>query len=108
MTANQTHSNSYILLSDVLSKLALKGYQMKLFIGARDTINGYGWHTRYYIEINECIEFCPKCRSKYNVDYNDNEYPLRHQHSHHKEYKTILAKEFMSEYDMCIELNNLI
>ena len=94
------------LLCEVLSKLALKGYQIKLLVGLRDAVNGYGWHTRYYVEVVECVEFCPKCRAKWNVNYNDNTYPLHHQHSHHQEYKKILAKEFMSEIDMMQELLN--
>ena len=95
-----------VLLGEVLSKLAKKELQVKLLVGYSDCINGYGWHVRYYIEVIKCIEYCPKCRVKYDVNYNDNQYPLHHQHSHHQEYKTIFAKEFMSENDMCLELLN--
>lgn len=87
-------------LCEVLSKLTLKGYQIKLLAGSQDALNGYGWHTRYYVEVIECIEFCSKCREKWNVNYNDNDYGLHHQHSHKQEYKTIFAKEFISEIDM--------
>jgi hypothetical protein len=95
-------------LGEVLSFLAKKELQVKLFVGYRDVINGYGWHVRYYVKVIKCIEYCPKCRVKYNVNYKDDHYPLHHQHSHHQEYKTIFAKEFMSESEMCIDLLNLI
>lgn len=94
------------MLGEVLSKLSKKELQVKLIVGYGDTINGYGWRVKYYVEIIQCIEYCPKCRVKYNVNYNDNQYPLHHQHSHHQEYKTIFAKEFISENDMCLELLN--
>ena len=97
-----------ISLSNVLIKLAENELQVKLFIGYRDCINGYGWHVRYYVEVIKCIEYCSKCRTNHNVDYKEDYYPLHHQHSHRQEYKTIFAKEFMSESDMCIELLNYI
>jgi hypothetical protein len=100
-------NNSNVLLGEILSELAKKQLQVKLLVGYNDSLNGYGWHVKYYIEVTECIEYCPKCRVKYNVNYKDDYYPLHHQHSHHQEYKTIFAKEFMSESDMCIELLNI-
>ena len=105
-TDQETPPIANVLLGEVLSKLAKKELQVKLLVGYRDCINGYGWHVRYYIEVIKCIEYCPKCRVKYDVNYNDDQYPLRHQHSHRQEYKTIFAKEFMSENDMCMDLLN--
>ena len=102
----ETQPIANVLLGEVLSKLAKKELQVKLLVGYRDCINGYGWHVSYYVEVIQCIEYCPICRGKYNVNYKDDHYPLRHQHSHHQEYKTIFAKEFMSENDMCMELLN--
>jgi hypothetical protein len=99
---------SNIQLSDVLVKLAKKDFQIKLFVGYQDSINGYGWHVKYFVELIECIEYCPKCRVKYNVNFNDNTYPLNHQHSHRVEYKTIFANDFISENDMIISLLKFI
>jgi len=105
--ANQEQINKdNMLLSEVISKLAKKELQVKLLVGYGDCINGYGWHVSYYVEVIQCIEYCPKCRLKYNVNYKDDHYPLHHQHSHHQEYKTIFAKGFMSENKMCMELLN--
>jgi len=104
-----THETSpleKLLLSEILSRLAFKGYQLKLLVGLRDSLNGYGWHTIYYIEIIKCIEYCPKCRIKFNLDYKEDYYPLHHQHSHRQEYKTIFSKEFMCEKEMMQELVN--
>jgi hypothetical protein len=95
-----------VLLGEVLSKLAKKELQVNLFVGYRDSLNGYGWHVRYYVEVIKCIEYCPKCRAKHNVNYKDDQYPLHHQHSHYQEYKTIFTKDFMSESKMCMELLN--
>ena len=95
-----------VLLGEVLSKLAKKELQVKLIVGYRDCINGYGWRVRYYVEIIQCIEYCSKCRAKHKLNYKEDYYPLHHQHSHRQEYKTIFSKEFMSENDMCMELLN--
>jgi len=93
-------------LGEVLSKLAQKELQVKLLVGYRDSINGYGWRVIYYVEVIQCIEYCSKCRVNHKVNYKDDHYPLTHQHSHCQEYKTIFEKEFMSEDAMCIELLN--
>ena len=93
-------------LTEVLEKLAKKNLQIKLLVGYQDTINGYGWHVKYYVEVIECIEFCYKCREYYNVDYYYN-YTLHHQHSHRAEYKTIFSKEFLNIDDLCFELSNI-
>jgi hypothetical protein len=103
---DETANGTKPVLGVVLSKLAKKELQVKLFVGYGDCINGYGWHVRYYVEVIQCIEYCPKCRVKYSVNYKNDQYPLHHQHSHHQEYKTIFAKEFMYEDDMCLELLN--
>lgn len=95
-----------VLLGEVLSKLAKKELQVKLFVGYRDCINGYGWHVSYYVEVIKCLEYCSKCRLNHQVDYKDDHYPLHHQHSYRQEYKTIFSKEFMSENRMCMELLN--
>ena len=100
----QSHTN--LQLGEVLSKLAEDFLQVKLLVGYGDTINGYGWHVKYYVEIIQCIEYCPKCRVKYFVNYKDDQYPLHHQHIHRQEYKTIFAKDFIDENDVCIELLN--
>jgi hypothetical protein len=94
-------------LTEVLEKLAKKELQIKLLVGYQDSINGYGWHVKYYVEVIKCIEFCCKCRAKYNVDYFDNYYPLHHQHSHRTEYKIIFSKDFRNVDDLCFELSNI-
>lgn len=93
-------------IGDVLKKLAKKELQVKLLVGYRDCLNGYGWNVRYYVEVIQCIEFCSTCRNFHNVDYKEDYHQLNmsHRHSHRQEYKTIFAKEFMSEDDMCLEL----
>ncbi len=97
-----------INLSDILIILSKKEIQIKLLVGYQDSINGYGWHSVYYIQLIKCIEYCYKCRKNYNTDYKDDYYPLHHQHSHRQEYKTIFAKEFRNETDMINELLNYI
>lgn len=92
------------ILGDILSKLAKKELQVKLMVGYADSLNGYGFHVKYYVEVIKCVEFCSKCRNLHNVDYKDDYYPNHHQHSHRQEYKTIFEKEFMSEDKMCLEL----
>ena len=103
---HETPDSGNVLLGEVLSKLAKKELQVKMLVGYHDSLNGYGWHVRYYVEVIKCVEYCPKCRAKYNVNYKDDHYPLHHQHSNRQEYKTIFAKEYMSEDDMCLELLN--
>jgi len=98
--------NKNVQLGEVFSMIARKKMQVKLLVGMRDAINGYGWHVRYYVEVIQCIEYCSKCRLNHNVNYKD-DYLSHHQHSHHQEYKTIFSKEFMSEDDMCMELTKL-
>ena len=94
-----------INLSECLQRLAKKELQIKLLIGYQDSINGYGWHVVYYVELIKCIEFCPKCRANHNVDYKDDYYPLHHQHRHHAEYKKIFSGHFRHEDDLCFELS---
>lgn len=97
-----------ILLGHILCDLAKKELQVKLLVGYQDSLNGYGWHVKYYVELIQCIEFCPTCRAKYGVDYYDNQYPIHHQHKNHQEYKTIFTKSFISEEDMVDELKKFL
>lgn len=107
MNTVETPTCTKPMLGDVLSALAKKELQVKLLIGYRDCVNGYGWHVRYYVEVFKTVEYCPKCRAKYNVNYKDDQYPLHHQHSHHTQVVNVYAKEFMSEDDLCVGLLNI-
>ena len=107
-TEKNTLVDTNPVLSEVLPKLTQKELQVKLFVGYRDSINGYGWHVVYYVVVVKCVEYCAKCRANHNVNYKDDYYPLHHQHSHRQEYITIFEKEFMSETNMCLELLNLV
>jgi hypothetical protein len=95
-------------ISEVLSDLAKKELQTKLFVGYQDSINGYGWHVVYYVEIIKCIEYCEKCRKNHNVNYKDDYYPNYHQHAHRHEYKIIYENRFRNEADMILELKKLL
>ena len=94
------------LLADILSVLAKNFLQVKLFVGYRDSINGYGWHVRYYVEVYKTVEYRPKCRKNFNVNYKDDFYPAHHQHKNFIEIINIYSNEFMNENDLCNGLLN--
>jgi hypothetical protein len=74
---------------ELLEHLSLKNkLQIKLTIGSGDTLNGYGWHSRYHLKVFEAVEYCPKCRKKTGLNYSDISHPLNN-HQHLVEYKTI-------------------
>ena len=100
-------ANNY-KLGDILASLAKKYLQVKLFVGYKDSINNYGWHISYYVEVFRTVEYCSKCLENHSVNYKDDYYPSHHQHSHRTKMDTILSKEFMSEEKMIFELSNLI
>jgi hypothetical protein len=56
-------------LEKVLDKLAAKLVQIKIAVGYRDVINGYGWHASYCFSAYRTIQYCEKCRQKYGYDY---------------------------------------
>jgi hypothetical protein len=82
-------------LTEVLRELSQLHLQVKLSVGFTDSINGYGWHSIYYVDVIETIEFCSKCRANKNVDYLENYYPNHHQHSHRYELKSIFTAMYM-------------
>jgi hypothetical protein len=86
-------------LSEVLRKLSFLELQVKLLVGLQDSCNGYGWHTVYYVDVLETIEFCEKCRRNKGVDYLD-DYPNHHQHSHRSELKSIFSGTFRNDSDL--------
>ena len=87
-------------LSEVLRKLSFLELQVKLLVGLQDSCNGYGWHTVYYVDVLETIEFCSKCRRNKGVDYLDDYYPNHHQHSHRSELKSIFNGRFRHDEDL--------
>ena len=86
-------------LSEVLRKLSFLELQVKLLVGLQDSCNGYGWHTVYYVDVLETIEFCEKCRRNKGVDYLD-DYPNHHQHSHRSELNSIFSGTFRHDEDL--------
>jgi len=94
-------------LSDVLSNIAKKELEVKLLVGYGDSINGYGWHVKYYVEVFKTIEYCSKCRKKGNVDYSDDCHPLNN-HKHMTETKCIYSKDFRNENDLIDGLLTLL
>jgi hypothetical protein len=94
-------------LGDVLLTLAKKELQVKLLTGFEDTVNGYGWHIIFYVQVFKTVEYCSKCRELFNVDYKDASLLLQHQHSHRNETVSILSEEFMDEGALCLALLKL-
>lgn len=94
-------------LSEILIKLSKKELQVKLLVGYQDAINGYGWHTVYYIQITKTIEYCNKCRIIKNVDYFDN-YTNHHQHSHRIEREIIFSERFRHDEDLINGLSQFL
>jgi hypothetical protein len=39
------------ILGEMLSDLAKKAMQVKLLVGYADSLNGYGWHVKYHVEV---------------------------------------------------------
>jgi hypothetical protein len=95
-------------LSDVLRELSQLHLQVKLFVGYGDAINGYGWHTVYFVDVVETIEFCSKCRRNKGVNYLDDYYPNHHQHQHSFELKSIFTGTFMNNEDLVKGLETLL
>jgi hypothetical protein len=95
-------------LSEVLRKLSHLELQVKLFIGLQDSCNGYGWHTVYYIDVLETIEFCSKCRRNKGVDYLNDYYPNHHQHTHRSELNSIFSGTFRDDGDLVDALTLLL
>jgi hypothetical protein len=87
-------------LQEILKELSQLHLQVKLSVGYADAINGYGWHTVYYVDVLETIEFCEKCRRNKGVDYLDDYYPNHHQHSHRSELKSIFNGRFRHDEDL--------
>jgi hypothetical protein len=94
-------------LSEVLRKLSFLELQVKLLVGLQDSCNGYGWHTVYYVDVLETIEFCSKCRRNKGVDYLD-DYPNHHQHSHRYELKSIYTGTFINDENLINALSLLL
>ena len=103
-----TQINEKPKLGDVLSKLAKNELQVKLLTGFMDSVNGYGWHIRFYVQVFKTVEYCSKCRDLFNVDYKDENKLLEHQHSHRNETVSIFSEEFMDEDNLCSALLKLI
>jgi hypothetical protein len=93
-------------LHEILCEITKKKLQVRLFTGFADACGGYGWHVRYFIIIDECIEFCSKCRDKYRVNYKEDFDGRHHRHSHRQEYKSIYSKQFIvdTEEKICKDL----
>ena len=96
------------VLADILSVLAKNLLQVKLVVGYKDSINGYGWHVRYYVEVYKTVEFCSKCKNNFNVNYKDDYFPKYHQHSHRTNIENIYSNEFMNENDLCNGLLTIV
>jgi hypothetical protein len=91
-------------LEDVLIYLSNKELQVKLLTGFKDSINGYGCHVIYYIEVFKTIQYCDKCRLSYKIDYSD----LHKRHSHKFEQKCIYSQTFMDVKELCLSLINTL
>ena len=94
-------------LQEILKELSQLHLQVKLSVGYADAINGYGWHTVYYVDVLETIEFCEKCRRNKGVDYLD-DYPNHHQHSHRYELKSIYTGTFINDENLINALSLLL
>lgn len=107
MTQKEKQDGNYSL-GEILLLLAKNYIEVKLTTDYQDSINGYGWHVRYFVQLFVTVEYCSKCKNNYNVDYKDDYYPFHHQHSHKSETVNIYTHEFMSEEDLRNTLLNFI
>ena len=95
-------------LTEVLRELSQLQLQVKLSVGFTDSINGYGWHSIYHVDVIETIQFCSKCRANKNVNYVEDYYPNHHNHSHRYELKSIFTAMYMDSDKLVQGLETLL
>ena len=69
-------------LQEVIEHLSEKYMQIKITTGYSDTINGYGWHTKYSVQVLETIEYCEICKAKKNTNHSDDAHRGNHRWRH--------------------------
>jgi hypothetical protein len=93
-------------LQDVIENLSKNHMQVKIMTGYMDTINGYGWHTKYFVNVLKTVEYCEICKNKTNTDYSED----AHRGNHRWRFKTIQVYSD-THYDIdsiVTQLNTLI
>ena len=65
-------------LQEVIQYLSENYMQIKITTGCSDTINGYGWHAKYSVEVFETIEYCEICKAKKNTNHSDDAHRGNH------------------------------
>ncbi len=86
-------------------ELAKKGISIQLSTATRDAVNGYGWHTVYFLKAFKFVEFCPLCRDRHGVDFKED--GAGHQHKHRREQVQFFDGFFMEEKWLIDAIQNL-
>ncbi len=94
-------------LGELLSKLAHKHLQIKIFVGYKDACGGYGWSPNFNVSVYKTVEYCSNCRKNYKLDYK-NDYDYHHSHQHRYEQKCIFTDLFFDAESLCLQLNKIL
>lgn len=72
-------------LQDVIENLSQNYMQVKIITGYADAIDGYGWHTKYYVQVFKTNEYCEICKTKQGINVTDDAHMGNHRWRHETE-----------------------
>ncbi len=94
-------------LQDIIHALTRATLQVELKAGYQDSINGYGWHTVFFVTVYETVEYCPKCVTAKGVNYSDDAHPFNN-HKHESKLNVIHAERYRDVGDLINGLNETL